>query len=328
MADQNENNEQTEINPTDAPIEAVLIADPEALVIKSIMPGILTVLVCHMRGGRSTKRENVQVREDASGAVIETWDAIRVVQDPAELKAADKLRAKVHRTVKKLGVETAVGLIIPANRKQELAQTLAGCAQRCKGFNSQAKTLDLVFRYSLHNIEGSNAGTIAAVTSQLHDILATVSDAIKSDDARILEFASKSQLGEFKTAAEVLAAPAAQRAAIVAKIRADLTREAIGQARSFSSLLPEEAGLAVTEMVSQIRKSATGWVKASKVSDEAYQVAMSQVDIEGISAMQAALVKAASMADAQVEAETAIEAGGVILPFDSEASGDDEAMAM
>jgi hypothetical protein len=327
MAENEQNNEQTEITPTDAPIEAVLVADPEALVIKAIMPGILTVLVCHMRGGRSTKRENVQIREEASGATIETWDSIRVVQDPAELKAADKLRAKIHRAIKKLGVETAVGLIVPSSRKQELAQTLAGCSQRAKGFNEKSKTLDLVFRYSLHNIEGSNAGTIAAVTSQLHDILATVTDAIKSDDARILEFATKGQLGDFSTAAEVLAAPAAQRAAIVAKIRADLTREAIGQARSFSSLLPEEAGLAVTDMVGQIRKSATSWVKASKISDEAYQTAMAAVDIDGISAMQAALVKAASLADAQVEAETAIDAGGVILPFDSEASGD-EAMAV
>ena len=300
-----------------APIEPVLV-DPEALIIRNIMPGIMTILVCHMRGGRITKRENVQARTGANGEAIETWEAIRIVTDPLEMKAADKLRAKIHRAIKKLGVDTAVGLIVPATRKQELAQTLAGCSIRVKGFNSKAKSLDLVFRYTLHNIEGSNAGTIAAVTSQLSDILAQVTDAIKSDDARILEFASKAQLGDFKTAAEVMAADPAQRAAIVAKIRADLTREAIGQARSFSSLLPEEAGLAVTDMVSQIRKSATMWVKASKEGDEAYQVALNSVDIDGISAMQAALVKAASMADAQVEEETAVEAGGMVLPFDVE----------
>lgn len=308
----------------DQAIEPVVV-DPEALVIRSIMPGIMTTLVCHMRGGRITKRENVQSREGENGEAIETWEAIRIVTDPIEMKAADKLRAKIHRAIKKLGVDTAVGLIVPASRKQELAQTLAGCSLRVKGFNSKAKSLDLVFRYTLHNIEGSNAGTIAAVADQLRDILARVTDAVKNDDARILEFASKAQLGEFKTAAEVMAADPAQRAAIVAKIRADLTREAIGQARSFSTLLPEEAGLAVTDMVANLRKQATTWVKASKESDEAYQIALNAVDVDGISAMQAALVKAASMADAKVEEETTIEAGGVVLPFDIGA--DDEADA-
>lgn len=305
------------------PIDPVVV-DPEALVIRNIMPGILTILVCHMRGGRITKRENVQSREGENGEAIETWEAIRIVQDPAEMKAADKLRAKIHRAIKKLGVDTAVGLIVPASRKQELAQTFAGCSARVKSFNGKAKSLDLVFRYTLHNIEGSNAGTIAAVTSQLHDILAQVTDAVKSDDARILEFASKAQLGEFKTATEVMAAEPAQRAAIVAKIRADLTRQAIGQARSFSTLLPEEAGLAVTDMVANLRKQATTWVKASKESDEAYQIALSAVDINGISAMQAALIKAASMADAKVEEETTIEAGGIILPFDIEVEDEGE----
>jgi hypothetical protein len=307
---------------SDTAIEPIVV-DPEALVIRNIMPGIMTILVCHMRGGRVTKRENVQSREGENGEAIETWEAIRIVKDPAEMKAADKLRAKIHRAIKKLGVDTAVGLIVPASRKQELAQTLAGCSLRTKGFNTKAKTLDLAFRYTLHNIEGSNAGTIAAVTSQLHDILSQVTDAIKSDDERILEFASKAQLGEFKTAAEVMAAEPAQRAAIIAKIRADLTREAIGQARSFSTLLPEEAGLAVTDMVAMLRKQATTWVKASKESDEAYQLALNAVDIDGISAMQAALVKAASMADAMVEEETAIEAGGIVLPFDTGADADE-----
>jgi len=308
---------------SDQAIEPVVV-DPETLVIRSLLPGILTTLVCHMRGGRVTKRENVQSREGENGEAIETWEAIRIVKDPAEMKAADKLRAKIHRAVKKLGVDSEVGLIVPASRKQELAQTLSGCHARVKGFNAKAKSLDLVFRYTLHNIEGSNAGTIAAVTSQLHDILSRVNEAVKSDDARILDFASKAQLGDFQTAAEVMAADPAQRAAIIAKVRADLTREAIGQARSFSTLLPEEAGLAVTDMVASLRKQATEWVRASKIGDEAYQAALSAVDVDGISAMQAALVKAASMADAQAEEETALEAGGIVLPFDVEESGEDE----
>jgi hypothetical protein len=301
----------------DKPIEVnTILVDPETLVIKSILPGILVSFTCHMRGGRWTKRRNYMERLGENGEKIETWDAERCVMSPEEVKDADKLRSKVHRAIKKLGVDTAVGLIVPAHRKSELAQTISACDQRVRGWNAKAQTLNLIYRCGLYNVEGSSAGTIAAVTEQLSGILQKVNDAVKNDDAKILEFATAAQLGEFKTAAEVLTAPVEQRIAIVAKIRADLTRKAIAEARSFSTLLPEDASLAVTDMVAQIRKNASAWVKASKTSDDAYQAAIASVDTDGISAMQAALVKAAAMADTQAESETKIAAGGIVAKLD------------
>ena len=293
-----------------------ILVDPESLVIRSILPGILVSFTCHMRGGRWTKRSNYQERLGENGEKIETWDAERCVMSPEEVKDADKLRAKVHRAIKKLGVETQVGLIVPAHRKSELAQTIAACDQRVKGWNGKAQTLNLIYRCGLYNVEGSSAGTIAAVTEQLSGILQQVNDAIQNDDEKILSFASKAQLGEFRTAAEVLKAPVEQRIAVVAKVRADLTRKAIAEAKSFSTLLPEEASLAVTDMVATIRKSATDWIKASKVSDDAYQAAIGAVDLNGISSMQAALVRAAAMADNKAEEETAIAAGGIVAKLD------------
>jgi hypothetical protein len=185
-----------------------------------------------------------------------------------------------------------------------------------KGWNEKAQTMNLIYRCGLYNVEGSSAGTVAAVTEQLSGILQKVNDAVKNDDAKILEFATSAQLGEFRTAAAVLAAPVEQRIAIVAKVRADLTRKAIAEARSFSTLLPEDASLAVTDMVANIRKNASAWVKASKTSDNAYQAAIASVDTDGISAMQAALVRAAALADTTAEAETEIAAGGIMAKLD------------
>jgi hypothetical protein len=293
-----------------------ILVDPESLIIRSILPGILVSFTCHMRGGRWTKRRNYVERTGENGEKIETWDAERCVMSPEEVKDADKLRAKVHRAIKKLGVLTQVGLIVPAHRKAELAQTIAACDQRVQGWNSKATTLNLIYRCGLYNVEGSSAGTIAAVTEQLSGILQQVNDAIRNDDEKILSFASKAQLGEFRTAAEVLAAPVDQKIAVIAKVRADLTRKAIAEAKSFSTLLPEDASLAVTDMVSVIRNNASDWLKASKVSNQAYQTALNTVDLDGIGAMQAALVKAAAMADRKASEETAIASGGIVAKLD------------
>jgi len=307
-------------NEADEPILIdTIIANPDALVIRSIMPGILVVMKCHIRGGRKTWREDVRETYEADGSQLKEAKVKSKTDSVEEVKFADALRSKVKRSVKKLAVETAIGLIVPAHKKQELAQTLLACHARINKHNEKARTLDLAYHYCLFNIEGNSAGPIAAVSEQLNLILQTVNDAVKDTDEKILSRATAHQLGDFKTAAAVLAAPIEQRIAVVAKIRADITRKAIAEARSFSTLLPEEAGIAVTDMVANIRKAAVTWVKASKESDDAYEKAINAVDIDGISAMQAALIKAATMAGSKAQEETALNAGPTaILDFDDE----------
>jgi hypothetical protein len=301
----------------DEPIEVnTILVDPESLVIRSILPGILTVVKCHIRGGRKTWREDVTEIINPDGSKLNKAKVNSLTVSPEEVLIADALRSKVKRYVKKLSVETAIGLIVPSHKKQELAQTLMACRSMVEKHNENAKTLDLAFHYCLFNVEGNSAGPIAAVTEQLHGILQQVNEAVKSDDAKILEKATKRQLGEYRNAAEVLAAPTEQRIAIIAKIRADLTRAAIAEAKSFSTLLPEDASLAVSDRVQAIRKDAVAWVKASKQGEEAYETALNAVDIDGISSMQAALVRAAAMADTKATEETAVAAGGGMVTLD------------
>lgn len=292
------------------------VVDAETMVIRNILPGILVTTHCRMRGGRSTKRSNVEEHRGPNGEKIETWDSQRIVEDEDELKAADALRQKIVRAVKTLAVETAVGLIVPAYRKQELAKALSFGHSRADAFNKDSQTLDIVFRYGLYNIEGNNSGAVAAVTEQLGDILDRVNQAALADDAAILQHATPKQLGDYKTAQAVLSkASKDERMMIVANVRANLARKAIGEVKNFSTLLPEEAGLAVTDMVSTLRKTASSWIKGAKEGDEAYTVALNSFDADGVSSMQAALVQAAVLADekAQLDTETAALTGGELV---------------
>ena len=292
------------------------LIDPDAMVIRNILPGILVTVHCRMRGGRWTKRSNFESREADDGKVIEKWDSERIFDDKPEHDAADALRQKIVRQVKKLGVETAVGWIVPAYRKQELAQALSYGHARADKFNETSRSLDLIFRYGLYNVEGNSSGTIAAVTEQLTDILDKVNKAALSDEAEILQNATKGQLGDYKTAQAVISnASKSERMLIVANVRAAMARKAIGEVKNFSTLLPEEAGLAVTDMVGTLRKTASSWIKGAKAGDEAYETALNSFDADGVSSMQAALIKAATMADekAQNLTETAALAGGELI---------------
>jgi len=304
--------------------EAVVI-NPDDLVIRKLVPGIVVSLKCHLRGGRKTYRDNVRMIEQEDGSLIEDWDARRVTEDPAEVKAADRLRQEVHRKIKGLGLETAVGLIVPVARQKDLAITLQNCRKKVATFNAEAQTLNLIYRYGLYESESSNKAAIAAINDQLEDILGKVADATDGDDAFVLEHATRADLGDdYKTAAQVLAAPADQRRVIVARVRAKMARKAIKDATSFKSLLPEETGRAVDTLVKEIRSKAKDWVKASKEDEASYEKALQAVPKAGISAMQAALVAAARKNDADVEAATEAVADGASFTL---GTGDAEAAA-
>jgi hypothetical protein len=306
------------------------IVDPDALVVRNILPGILTQVHCRVRGGRSTKKETVSSERGANGELIEKTLSTKIVLSEEENKAADAKRQKINRSVEKLGVKTAVGRIIPAHRKKELAEALAYGHALANKFNETSETCDLIFRYCLYNIEGNNSGTIAAVTEQLGDILERVNKSALADDAEILKHATNGQLGDWKTAADVMTrATADERRLIVAKVRAAMARAAISEARNFSTLLPEEAGLQVTEMVTTLKKTASSWVANAKKDDASYEEALKSYDASGVSAMQAALIKASVLADNKAEmdneAEIAEMSGeNLVLPMIDQDQDQDE----
>jgi hypothetical protein len=291
--------------------------DLSKLEIRDLMPGILVVLTCHLRGGIYTRREDVKNPQRRGQRITQKWTTVKIVEDEGQVKEADKIRAWIRRAVSSVCIETAVGSICPMSKSDQLAKVLGNCHAKANAFNSKydseehtddkgeiiPQTVEVLFRYGLYNVEGANKGALAAVSDQLASIFRRVEEATLLDDAAILEQAPGKLLGQGVTVKKVMAMKAEDRRAIVARVRAEMTRKAIAESKGFESLLPEEAGLAVSKMVSEIRKKATAWVKASKEGEAEYEAALSDIDHGGISAMQAVLVQAASQADTEAAQE-------------------------
>ena len=248
--------------------------------IRSIMPGILVVLTCHLRGGRYTRREDVQNPRKRGDGTVQKWTTVKVVEDEEQVKEADKIRAWIRRAVGSVCMDTAVGAICPVSKSDDLATVLGNCHEKAAGFNDkygEEQAVEVLFRFALYNVEGANKGALAAVSDQLAGIFKRVEEATLLDDATILEQASGKLLGQGVTIKKVMSMKAEERRAIVARVRADITRKAIAEAKGFESLLPEEAGLAVSKLVGEIRKTATSWVKASKEGEKEYEAALGEV---------------------------------------------------
>ena len=281
-----------------------IVVEPEDLVIRKMLPGILVKLDCNIISGRYTRRHNQTIENRDDGAEIKRAETEAVIANKVEFEAADALRAGIKRSIDRLGCKTGPGLIVPIMRQQELAQKLALGRAKVGKWNEEAEHHDLSYHFWTWEVDTTSKSTLASINDQLEGILDRVNEAASASDAVLLTKAKRSDFPEtYKTVADFLdRAPDDERREVMAKFRARLARKAISEAATFSSILPEEIGRSVDSLVKDLRAKATGWVKAAQDDEAAYEAALNAVNVEGISDMQAALVIAAQKNAAIVNA--------------------------
>lgn len=291
-----------------------VFAEMEDIVVRSMMPGYIIKLSFSKINGRKSRRENVRMEEiqnpDGSIGLEKTWDGKEINKNPEEDKAADELSEDIRKVIERLAIRTKFGTVVPTAKKKELFLTLFQSRQRINLFNDSTNDVGLRFTFQVGKSEAENKLAIANINQQLDEILEQVNRATQLDDSKVLEQAREKELtieslGEKRilSPSQVLNGAPERRREVVALIRARLVRESLNEANSFKDQLPEETGQAVSSLVDDLRKKARAWVKASKQDDAAYEKALEAVDNEGISDMQAALIRAAQQANQAIDDE-------------------------
>ncbi|MFA6432964.1 MAG: hypothetical protein WCV82_04115 [Candidatus Paceibacterota bacterium] len=314
--------------------ESIKGIDPESIKIRSIIPGILVLFHCRIAGGRYTKREGYERSEELSPSedgevtikrVNEGWHVERITEDEEEFKAADAERGQIYRAIHNLSVKTSLGIICPAKRENDLRKVIAACHAKTHKFNETSRTVSLSFGWELLSMSGDNKAMIGAINDSFAEIMDKINQAVTSDEAAILKLESvkKAWLKPFTSVDAVLNAPKDKRIMVMAKVRAELTRKALGEAKAFNAILPEDVSLKMTEIIASIKTQTKAWITASKHGEAEYESAMGAFNSNGISDMQIALVKAATAAENET-AQANLEAAGISeseIPVDITAKG-------
>lgn len=314
--------------------ESIKGIDPESIKIRSIVPGILVLFHCRIAGGRYTKREGYERAEELFPSedgtitikrVDEGWHVNRITEDEVEFKAADAERGQIYRAIHNLCVKTSLGVICPAKRESDLRKVIAGCHLKAGNFNETSRTVSLTFGWDLLAMAGDNKAMIGAINDSFADILDKINQAVMSDEEAILKLkdVKKAWLKPFSSIEAVLNARRDKRIMVMAKVRAELTRKALSEAKAFNAILPEDVSLKMTEVIASIKTQTKAWITASKHGEVEYESAMGAFNCNGISDMQIALVKAATAAESEI-AKANLDAAGISeaeIPVDITAQG-------
>jgi hypothetical protein len=290
--------------------------------IQNVIPGIKVDCHISLKGYSKTEKSNIEEKTDGTAKIV-SYDAKQITEYPEEKKLAAKVGGTIRREAEKLCINTAIGLICPVSRKLDLFKTILWGMKKADKFNEESEHWKIRFSHSIHNIEGSDKGAIAAINDLIADMMSEIRGAIQDSDEAVLKKVRTGILPKGKNYKQVLELPEEERRPIVAKARAELTRIALSHTKGIELFLPEESGLAVTNLVSDLRKQATAMVKAGKKDNESYELALQEVDLDGVSSLQAAMVRASRNAQKQEqktlekeinEMEETVEESAVELP--------------
>jgi len=171
-------------------------------------------------GGCSYKREDVSV-ETFEKREESTWQTGKVIDDVEEYKAAQALRNKAKRYLRKLGAPAASAIVIvPLDKEDEVDAVRRDLKREVVAFNSAANFSQVNFRCYKYRIAGENEDLLKDMLVDLRDILVELRQAEQAADFKGIRSVVQ-RLAGFDTVLPERAADYLQRAIADAKAQAN-----------------------------------------------------------------------------------------------------------
>jgi hypothetical protein len=156
--------------------------------IEQLKPAMILVHRCARRGGLSYRRKNDKTIEDSKSNPEHrekiTWESERIIADKEEYDAAVSLRSKCLYAVRKLGRPTAVGILISADRINEIDEELAKWKTETDEFNGKAKHCEVENFIMKFYISGDNTEVLKMMLRDLGELLNDLTVAMSKADPK------------------------------------------------------------------------------------------------------------------------------------------------
>jgi len=269
--------------------------------VKEIKPGILVTQVVSIEGGVHYSREyETPIFQDKSE--IREWTTTARVDDIEERQEAQRVRSKIYNLVKSVCIKTPVGLICEKEKESDLRKILLQTAEEKDNFNEKSKTCRLHSYHACFEVKEDNHQTIAAILDQIANVAKDVTDSISADDKKVLEQAPRKLLKGMNPDA-ILLLPIEQKDSIIARIRAELIRNAIKDIKGVEKLLPQETKEETKKIINEARAIARKLCHEVERRKGSLEEVLNEVNLSGIKKSRAAFVLGSSKAEARSFAE-------------------------
>lgn len=148
--------------------------------IRNLPPSALVAVDVSHRGGCHYSHKNEVVEATAAGGLVKTYDGTVLLDDPDEYKRAAKIQNGIKRAFSKVGRHSAVGIICPVTKLDDIEVLDTVFSAKVAEFNRDARFTRLDYTCLSFKIEGDNVKILGSLLDGLGDKLAELEKALKS----------------------------------------------------------------------------------------------------------------------------------------------------
>lgn len=196
-----------------------------------IRPGLLVSLKTSLAGGVTYEQTVLDPDHPEGAARVAQWQTRRTIVNAAEHAAATVARSRTRTLIRAACIDTAFGLLCPADNEEKLAEAIAEAQVVANAHNATARCTRVEFWVLTGRVADTDEAASRAIGAEVRSMLDAMEEAVRAADPSAI-------------------------------------REAATRAKRMAGMLTDKAGEAVKDAVDEVRAVARDIVRRVEKSGE------------------------------------------------------------
>lgn len=164
--------------------------------VTTLKPGLLVSLKTGIDGNIRYDRQDIEADHLTERGTKEAeWQTRRVIDDPDEYEAGNKVRGVAITAVRRVCVRSSFGLLCPEAKEDELNVAIAGARTLVNEFNRRAQITGVKFYVMVGRVASDDVEAVRAIKGEIRDLIKTMQDGIKAANVTAIRDAANRAKG-------------------------------------------------------------------------------------------------------------------------------------
>jgi hypothetical protein len=157
----------------------------------TLRPGLLVSLKTGTRGNVSYIKKDLDSATDAeTGTAHVRWETERVITDPKEHDAAQKVRSKIRSLVSSCCISSDFGMLCPEVDAEKLDKAVVAARSLADDFNSTSKLSKIHVYVLTGRVSPDDVEAVRALNSEIRELMAEMATGVENGNVEAIREAA------------------------------------------------------------------------------------------------------------------------------------------
>lgn len=280
--------------------------------IKGLQPGFLVIENVHRFGGISYKRNDIDHILQGS-TITKKYQGEVIIANAVEFEEAKQVIGSCYSSMRKVCINSSLGLICPIDKKEDLLKTIEEIRNRVDTFNAKSQTYKVSADYIYCNLN-NNTSAFASVIQDVTNSITQIQNVINSSDEFVLQNAPASIRKDID-ARVIMNLPPDDRLVFVSRCRAYLIRDAMKKIDRIEEIIDEDSKAEMENLIKDVRRVASVISKQVSKGETNLQTVQQSGEVIRINVLQNSFLTRSKLAQAKArEEEKVLFGNSTVIP--------------